>query len=437
MGFNLSAQERLHRMQLYRSANVGPVSFRLLITEFGSATQVIEQFDDILEQAGLHKGQRKRARTGRNLVLAPISQIEAEMSSIDAAGGKLLVLGDNDYPTLLSHIADAPGVVTMLGNEELLNKPALTIVGSREPSIHGRQLAHSFAKAAAEKGYVVVSGMARGVDATAHLGAECGNTIAVLAGGADNCYPPENNILYNDIRRQGAILAEQPMGTVPQARHFPRRNRIISGMALLTVVIEASAKSGTMITGRCAADQGREVAAVPGSPFDPRARGGNRLISEGAHLVESAEDVLGLLANLEASAAYSQEPLTLGGDPFQTPPTLAQPDKLRAANHFATKDQHLRGQGQRAGSISELLGTAKPSLPVAQAYSAPMLVETIDQIQHMLTPSPMAFYRLQKQCGRPPDLLRMAMSRLELAGLAEWTDSYHVALTKEISSNEA
>lgn len=280
--------ERLARLRLLRSDHVGPATFRQLVERFGSGRAALEALPDLARRGG-----RRRLR------IAPAAQAAAELAAIEAAGGQALWLGEADYPPPLAALEDAPPLLTVAGRADLLERPAVALVGARNASGNGRRMADLLARGLAEAGIIVVSGMARGIDTAAHLGALAasaggrgGSTAAVLAGGLDRPYPPENLALCRRIAEEGLLLAEMPPGTVPQARHFPRRNRLISGLALAVVVVEAAERSGSLITARFAGEQGREVLAVPGSPLDPRARGGNRLIREGAQLVQAVEDVL-------------------------------------------------------------------------------------------------------------------------------------------------
>lgn len=211
------------------------------------------------------------------------------------------MLGDDDYPPALATTEDGPPVLSVQGHAHLLARRMVAVVGARNGSANARSFTRKLAADLGAAGYVVVSGLARGIDAQAHVGALDTGTVAVVAGGVDVVYPPENEALHHDIASRGAILAESVIGTVPQARHFPSRNRIIAGLSLGTIVVEATARSGSLITARCAADYGREVFAVPGSPLDPRSQGPNRLIREGAHLIENADDVLAELSRFELS----------------------------------------------------------------------------------------------------------------------------------------
>ena len=237
----------------------------------------------------------------------------AELTALHRLGARLVCWGEPTYPSALAQIEDAPPILTVLGRPDLLDRPMVAVVGARNASANGRRLARELAAGLGQGGLVVVSGLARGIDAAAHLGALETGTVAVVAGGVDIVYPEENRGLYDALRRQGAIVAELPLGSEPQARHFPRRNRIISGMALGVLVVEAAARSGSLITARYALEQGREVFAVPGSPLDPRCRGANDLLRRGAVLTETAEDVLSQLGPLAAgrAAAAPADPAAL------------------------------------------------------------------------------------------------------------------------------
>jgi len=223
---------------------------------------------------------------------------EKEITALTRLDARLICWGEPSYPSALAAVEDAPPVLTLLGHGELLASPMVAIVGARNASASGRRLAHELAAGLGEAGIVVASGMARGIDAAAHGGALATGSVAVVAGGVDVVYPEENRGLYQALATQGAVVAELPFGIEPQARHFPRRNRIISGMSLGIVVVEAAAKSGSLITARFALEQGREVFAVPGSPLDPRSRGANDLLRNGATLTETADDIVTQLGPL-------------------------------------------------------------------------------------------------------------------------------------------
>jgi DNA processing protein len=275
--------DRLARLRLIRSENVGPITFRELMKYFASAAEALDALPSL------------SARGGRKIKVCPRSKAEAEITQAEAAGARHLHMGEAGYPAALAAAEDAPPVLLVIGHAHLLDKPMVGIVGARNASTNGRRLAREIATGVAAGGIVVASGMARGIDAAAHEGALDGGTVAVLAGGPDVVYPNENQALYESLIERGAVIAESPPGLTPQARHFPRRNRIISGLSLGIVVVEAAQRSGSLITARLANEQGREVMTVPGSPLDPRCRGTNDLIRKGATMVESAEDVLAVV----------------------------------------------------------------------------------------------------------------------------------------------
>lgn len=255
----LSDRERIDWLRLSRSENVGPVTFRRLLHRFGSAAAALEALPELVRRGG---------RTAIRVCTA--EEAEQEIESLRGAEGRFLGLFEPDYPHALRAIDDAPPVLAVLGNATLLSQPILGMVGSRNASLNGSRLAERLARDLGAAGFVIASGLARGIDTAAHEGALKTGTIAVVAGGVDVVYPKENKKLYDKIVDQGAVISEQPLGSSPVARHFPRRNRIISGLAKGVLVIEAHLRSGSLITARSAADQGRDVFAVPGSPLDPR-----------------------------------------------------------------------------------------------------------------------------------------------------------------------
>lgn len=270
--------ERLARVRLARTDGIGPVGFGQLIAEHGSAQAAC---------AALEAQRRK---------LADPAAVSAEMERALAIGARHLLLGEPGYPPLLAALSDPPPLLVTMGDAELARRPVVAMVGARNASAAGRGLAREMAHALGEVGWVVASGLARGIDSAAHAGALESGTIGCVAGGVDIAYPPENAGLQAEIAAGGLLLSELPPGTEPQARHFPRRNRLIAGVARGVVVIEAAPGSGSLITARLAGEAGREVMAVPGHPADPRSRGGNGLIRDGGTLVESAADVLAALS---------------------------------------------------------------------------------------------------------------------------------------------
>jgi len=280
----LSDAERRDWLRLARTQNVGPVTFAQLIARFGSARAALAEVPRLARRGG-----------GETLRIPGDDEAARELAALAKLGGRMIASCEGDYPHGLSAAEPAPPIISILGHGTLLAREMIAVVGARNASALGRKLAHTLARDLSQAGLVVVSGMARGIDTAAHDGALDNGTCAVVAGGVDNIYPPENAKLYEAIRTQGCIVSEMPLGQTPQARHFPRRNRIISGLARGVVVVEAAEGSGSLITARFALEQGREIFAVPGSPLDPRAKGANRLLRDGATLVESADDVLAAL----------------------------------------------------------------------------------------------------------------------------------------------
>ncbi len=281
-GSTVSETERLQRLRLIRSENVGPITYYRMVERFGSAAAALAALPELARRGGRAKAVK----------VCPQADAEREIEALEAVGARLIASGEPDYPPMLAAIDDAPPLISVLGDPQIPNRRAIAVVGSRNGSLNGRRFAESISAEMGAAGFVVVSGMARGIDTAAHRGGLATGTVAVVAGGIDVIYPKENAGLYAEIAGGGAIVSEVPPGVHPQARHFPRRNRLISGLALGVIVVEAGLHSGSLITARMALEQGREVFAVPGSPLDPRARGANHLIRQGAALTESAEDVI-------------------------------------------------------------------------------------------------------------------------------------------------
>lgn len=289
----LSDQERLDFLRLARSDHVGPVTFRRLIAMFASPSEALSALPDL-------------ARRGGRRGLRPCDEAQAikELESLRKAGGQAIILGESEYPAPLAEIADPPPVLSVLGKPESLHRRAIGIVGSRRASAAGCRFANGLASDLSAAGLLTVSGLARGIDTEAHKGSLDGGTVAVVAGGLDQIYPPENKALFQRIQETGAIITEQPWGREPQGKFFPRRNRIIAGLSLGVVIVEATMRSGSLITARLAAEQGREVFAVPGFPSDPRHTGTNKLIREGATLTESARDILDVIETFGRIPAF-------------------------------------------------------------------------------------------------------------------------------------
>lgn len=281
---SISQDEAFARIRLLRSPNVGPVTFRQLLSRFGNAVAALDALPELA------------ARGGKRQQAAPADMVRAEIAAVRAARARYLFHDDPAYPALLTEAPYAPPIMTYRGDPGLFARPAVAIVGARNASAAAQKLARQFGEALAAQGRLVVSGLARGIDGAAHEGALAGgSTAGVIAGGIDVVYPPEHADLQERVATNGLLIAEQPPGTQPQARHFPGRNRIIAGLCAGTVVVEAAPRSGSLITARLAGEAGREVMAIPGNPLDGRARGCNQLIREGAILVQTPDDVAELI----------------------------------------------------------------------------------------------------------------------------------------------
>ncbi|MEY4708403.1 MAG: putative processing protein DprA [Pseudomonadota bacterium] len=342
----LTDAERRAWLRLSRTEHVGPVTFHNLVARFGSASSALENLPRMASRGG-----------GRNFVLPDPAQAENEIAQLAKLGGRLIASCESEYPRGLGALEAPPPLISILGHPHLLKKDMVAIVGARNASALARKFTDTLSRDLGFAGLVVASGLARGIDASAHEAALAVGTVAVVAGGVDIVYPPENRKLYEAIRDQGVIVSEMRLGEAPQARHFPRRNRIISGLARGVVVVEAAEKSGSLITAQYALDQGREVFAVPGSPLDPRARGTNRLIREGATLTESAEHVLAVLRPMLGGGFGEPD----GGEGGGAPPALAEleveADRIRARVEEALGpapveiDELIRQLGALAGAV--------------------------------------------------------------------------------------
>ncbi|MEO7026275.1 MAG: DNA-processing protein DprA, partial [Caulobacteraceae bacterium] len=288
----LSDRERIDWLRLARTPSIGPMTFRHLMGRYESPARAIAALPDLGRRGGRSQG----------VEMPTAADMAAELRAGEALGARLITSVEPGYPRLLAVLDPPPPLLWVLGDVGQLSRPAVAVVGARVASAAGQRFARDLAAALGEAGYAVISGMARGIDAAAHEGAMSSGTAAVLAGGIDDIYPPEHHELYERLRARGCLVSEQPIGYRAKAKDFPRRNRIISGLALGVVVVEAELRSGSLITARLAGEQGRDVFAVPGSPMDPRSRGANDLIRQGATLVEEVEDVLRVLTTASAIA---------------------------------------------------------------------------------------------------------------------------------------
>lgn len=364
----LSAVERLAWLRLSRSENVGPATFFDLLRHFGSADAALEAIPELARRGGRAK----------RIQICTEAAARVEEKRVAELGGRLIAAIEPDYPRALAAISDPPPVLTVVGHVHILAKPVVGVVGTRNASANGLRFAEMLARDIGQAGFVVASGLARGIDTAAHKGALASGTIAVMAGGIDVPYPAENAELFRRICETGAAVSEIPPGVQPQARHFPRRNRIVSGLSLGVVVVEAALRSGSLITARLALEQGREVFAVPGSPLDPRYRGTNELLRQGAVLTEGAADVIQALRGNLAEPTRGQKP------PENIPATPPRPDEVAAARP----------------EIIEKLGL-----------------------------SPVPVDELLRQCQVSPAVLSLVLLELELAGRLERHPGHRVSLT--------
>ncbi len=366
-------------LRLARTEGVGPITYRRLLARFGDPEAALEALPALARAGG--RGQPVR--------LCTRDEAEREQEAVARLGGTILFVDTPPYPPRLALLEDAPAALTVLGAPAALERRAVAIVGGRNASANGRRMADVLAEALARAGLVVVSGMARGVDAAAHAGAlRGGATVACVAGGIDVPYPLEHAALQAQIAASGAVVSETPLGTAPLARHFPRRNRIIAGLSLGVVVVEAALRSGSLITARLAREAGRDVFAVPGSPLDPRCRGSNDLLRQGAGLVESADDVL----------------VELAADP-------AAKDGLQLS---------------RPGMFREHSSPLPASSPPPREDPA-----QADRILELLGPSPTAIDELVRHSHVPVGVVMGALLMLEVAGRVEMLPGNMVALLAE------
>jgi len=337
--------DAIARLRLIRTRSIGPATYAQLLTRFGSAQAALDALPDLVRRGG-----------GASPRLAGVDAIEREAEQVAHAGARYLILGRDSYPALLAETDTAPPALIVAGDVGLLTRPSVALVGARNASAAAVRFARILAHDLAAEDLVVVSGLARGIDTAAHVGSIDRGTIAVIAGGIDVVYPPENAGLQAAIAERGLVVTEQPPGTEPRARHFPYRNRIIAGLAQGTVVVEAAMRSGSLLTARIAADYGRDVMAVPGFPLDPRAQGCNALIRDGATLVQSAADVVATLRPFGAGRTVAAPPR-----PFEYAEPVVEPN--------ATERHALAGLlSPVATPIDEL---------IRQSGLAPAAVQTI------------------------------------------------------------
>ena len=388
-GIVLSDRQRLDWLRLIRSESVGPRTFRSLMNRFGGAAAALDALPGLARQAG------------RDIRICTLAEAEREAEALRRLGGRLIAMGETAYPRALQATDTAPPLVSVLGRSEALLRPCVALVGSRNASAAGVKFTARLARDLGEAGFVVVSGLARGIDTAAHEASLRTGTVAVLAGGLDEVYPPQNIPLLKRLLEEGAAISEMPLGLAPRGRDFPRRNRLVSGLSLGTVVVEAARKSGSLITARFANEQGRLVFAVPGSPLDPRAEGGNHLIREGATLCAEASHVIEALAPL------------LDNDLGFLPPPPAMQDGAREERAQALWDE-LDLPGIEAAPLA-----AVPE-PEGVVGAVPGAVDGGDMrrlVLQLLGATPIAVDDLVRASGRPARDISRTLLDLELDNL--------------------
>ncbi len=396
-GQRLTDEQRIDWLRLIRSESVGPLTFRSLVNRFGGAGNALEALPGLL------------AERGKAIRIPSRSEIEREIERGARMGAVFVAMGEPDYPKLLAAIPAAPPVIAMMGRVEIASRPAIAMVGARNASATGMLMAERLAGELGRAGFTIVSGLARGIDTKAHAASLATGTVAVFAGGLDHIYPSENRALAERIAAEGCLLSEMPLGWEPRSRDFPRRNRIVSGLTLGVVVIEAARRSGSLITTRFALEQGREVFAVPGSPLDPRAEGTNDLLRDGANLVTAAEDIVRVV-----------EPL-IGREP---PPEGVDEDPYRREPQPLWDELELF-----AGDKPAFAEKDAPPLDIpASEEPPPERRNPAAVLTALMGPSPVPIDALVRLSGLSPALVNATLVDLDLAGRLERHGTGMVAL---------
>ncbi len=411
--------ERFAWLRLWRSENVGPRTFSVLLARFGSAQAALDALPGL---AG-------RARPGRTVQVAAPDEIEREIKAARQCGARFLCRDEVGFPALLREIDSAPAVIAVRGRTDILERPAVAIVGSRNASAAGLAFADRLARNLAQAGYVIVSGFARGIDSRAHRASLASGTVAVLAGGHDRLYPADQGPLMEKLLEDGAAVSEMPFGWDARGRDFPRRNRIVSGLSLGIVVVEAARRSGSLITARFAAEQGREVFAVPGSPLDPRAEGTNDLIRQGAVFCTDADDVVGALAEQRSGRTAGRGTDDLFRDAPADDDDAPLWDELemdtqdgRAPNGENAEDAWIaqaHRHAPRAGVRPPLPLDLFPPFHGAEAPVAAERLPPLARVVACLGPAPVSLDELARAAELPIPAVRGALLELEIDGRIE------------------
>ncbi|QNT79501.1 DNA-processing protein DprA [Entomobacter blattae] len=413
--------DRVTCLQLARTEGIGPKTYRKLMQRFSTPREALHALPSLLQRAGRPT--------------PPIPQVqdmEREMTLTEQMGGFLLFLGQPDYPPLLAEISDPPPVIACLGNQELLNQKIIGIVGARNASAGGLKLAALLADELAKEGLVLISGLARGIDGAVHRAAlNYKATIAALAGGLDYFYPPEHKNMQKDIAEKGLLITEAPLGTAPLSQHFPRRNRLIAGLSLGCIIVEAAIKSGSLITAQLCIDYQRTIFAVPGFPLDPRSAGANALLRDGATLTENAEDVLRELASSASSLSFP--PSSRPHKKQQTPPLFSSPltrlpktsSPLTPAN---PPKKNLHQPAFEAGPpLSSPASTQEPTCSSEDKRNL-SLNSCQQAILSFLSTTPVSTDELIRLCQEPAHVINIALAELELAGHIELRSEGYILL---------
>lgn len=388
---------RLDWLQLIRSDNVGPRTFRALVNRYGGAAAALEALPALIRA---HGGSKKIKISSRD-------DCRRELDRAARFGARFVALGEEGYPAALRMIDSPPPLIAIKGKQEVAAMSAVAMVGSRNASAAGLSLTAQITHDLAREGYAIVSGLARGIDQQAHRASLQTGTIAVLAGGLDKIYPPEHEALAQAICEHGMLISEMPFGWVPRGRDFPRRNRLVSGIALGTVVIEAARRSGSLITARFANEQGREVFAVPGSPLDPRAEGTNELLRQGATLCTRGEDVIEALSPLREGGVAARSHLleAEAGDPRDEP---------------LWDESDLFGEGLVPHSMAGMnLNEEAVAAPLAPGLAPPVTGQQLaNRIAALLGPAPVPLDDVIRNSGVSAAEVQLALVELELSGEA-------------------
>ena len=408
----LTDAQRLDWLRLIRSENIGPRTFNALVNRYGGAGAALDALPELAQN-----------HAGRRVVIASRDACERELALVERAGARLVALGEPDYPPLLRDIDSPPPLLTVFGDSAPLARPAVAIVGSRNASVAGLSFADLLARELGHEGFVIVSGLARGIDARAHRAALASGTIAVLAGGLGRIYPDEHAPLVQEIAaRGGAIVSEMPFEWEPRGRDFPRRNRLVSGLAHGTIVVEAARRSGSLITARFALEQGRDVFAVPGSPLDPRAEGTNDLLREGATFCTSASDVVAALApriaGIAKPRASLREDIRFGAD---AEPLWDETDIFGADVPWS-----------QAGLELDDPGAPPPDVPSGRRATPPRgdPPTLVGDIVALLGPAPVSIDDIVRATGAAVADVQAVMIELDLAGRLERHGGGRVSLVR-------